>query len=183
MSLSISNQRSYSSIITPIYLLSTSQDEAPLGYFLQGLLAAESLGNGKFIPIGNIATSLSNSFLVAIRAFCHNFPRYSYQLKSIDFYFDCDLPQFRVGEDRSSSLSFIIGLLNILRSLNGLPQYTSYAATGILSLDGTISNVTYLKEKEKAAFSKIFISHFISPKQYSHIIEMIDTDLNLKINI
>ncbi len=172
------NKLDYSSIVTPVYLLGVSSEGH--GLVIRGNLAADYPGGEGFLPLGNVAASMELSFRIVKRAFCHSFPECALLLKQLNYVFECDIPGIKVREDRSASLALAIGLINILRSIGGLPQLVGVAASGIVCIDGSILEIDNFEAKKNAALHTGFIHHIISPVDAAHLTDFVDSNLNLK---
>ncbi len=143
---------SFVSVATPIYFVGAKSNVkgAREGQIIQGTFCCGNMGSGRIKTHGNLGSAFSEILTSTIRASYHCFPAWKNLLDGFDFDLEVNAKTYTVEDSSSAGLSIFLGLLAIVRSLNGLDQSEQIAASGVVRLDGLVFKPRFLSGKLSA---------------------------------
>lgn len=156
-----------SSVTTEVILIGFGE-ESRQASLVPTKVSAIFPGHGRIIGVDSESKKLESAMELARACLLTLRPQLRI-LNSCDYYISAQTHGKAIGDPRSASLGFVIGLVNILLILAQRQPLVGVASTGAVDIDGTVLPVSWVSEKVEAASQVPFVKQIYTPDNVKHV--------------
>jgi predicted S18 family serine protease len=156
-----------SSVTTEVILIGFGE-ESRQASLVPTKVSAIFPGHGRIIGVDSESKKLESAMELARACLLTLRPQLRI-LNNCDYYISAQTHGKAIGDPRSASLGFVIGLVNILLILAQRQPLVGVASTGAVDIDGTVLPVSWVSEKVEAASQVPFVKQIYTPDNVKHV--------------
>lgn len=158
-------------IVEPIFLVAHAKNHQQKGFVFDVTLAALPNSRGGYSSEGKMAGALLPLFKKVADILKSIQPSWNL-LNDYHLLLTADYAEYTVKECDSAGLGLAIGLYNVARKINNSSSVEGILGTGMIRLNGSVSEARGVDSKEEASFDTPKFKKLLTKNDISHLCQL-----------